>query len=146
MNISMTTSHQRDSFDDCADSGNGIVGGHLKSKKGVFHLNDLPVETGEGGLEVCAIIESMVVGQVCWDEGKIAQRDIGRLIDGFNAPKSSDIREGWNIYVSMLMVGADEAHRGELMTFGAIEQSDFEAGERASHPHGRRQAGHASLA
>jgi hypothetical protein len=107
--------YERDAWDETGDQGNGILGEHLKCAKGKWLLNDTEVEVGEGGAKICVIMDSSVVGEVLWSDGKIADRRVGRIADGFVPPRN--VEDGWNPYIAFQAVRADDEHLGELVTF-----------------------------
>jgi hypothetical protein len=109
------TIHQRDAWDETGDMSNGILGQHLKCAKGKWLLDDVGIETGDGGMKICVVMDSAVVGQVLWQDQKIVERNVGRIADGFVPPRS--VMDGWNPYVAFQAVRADENHRGDLITF-----------------------------
>lgn len=78
------TLYERDAYDETADSGNGILGQHLKCAKGKWLLDGEEIATGNDGAKVCVIITSATTGQILWRDGAIVERDIGRLEDGFH--------------------------------------------------------------
>lgn len=80
--------YERDAWDEVGDQGNGILGQHLKCAKGKWLLDDSEIEVGEGGARICVIMKSATVGEILWSDGKIADRRIGRVADGFVPPRN----------------------------------------------------------
>jgi hypothetical protein len=107
--------HERDAWDETGDLGNGIEGQHLKCAKGHWLLDDEEIETGDAGLKICVIMDTATVGEILWQDKKIVDRNVGRIADGFVAPRQ--VQEGWNTYIAFQAVRADEEHLGELLTF-----------------------------
>jgi hypothetical protein len=87
--------YERDAFDEAGDDGNGIVGEHLKCPKGTLMLGDKPISPGS---KFCIIMESAIVGEVVWKDGKIVERDTGRMADGKRSPKHGEVAEGRNFF------------------------------------------------
>jgi hypothetical protein len=126
--------YERDAFDEAGDDGNGIVGEHLKCPKGTWMLGDKPISPGS---KFCIIMESAIVGEVVWKDGKIVERDTGR-----RPPKHGEVAEGRNPYVSFQVVRADEDYLGELATFAGSSWGAHFAFQNLINPwrlKGRRQ-------
>jgi len=104
-----------DAWDIISDSVNGIEGQHLKCAKGRWLLDDNEIITGDDGLRICVVMETATVGEVLWQDHKIAERNIGRVQDGFQFPDV--LTDGWNPYVAVMAVRADAGHVGDLLTF-----------------------------
>lgn len=110
----MPNEYERDAFDEAGDDGNGIVGEHLKCPKGIWMLGEKPIPAGS---KFCIIMDSAIVGEVRWKDGKIVERDTGRMADGKRAPKHGQVAEGRNPYIAFQVVRADEDNLGDLATF-----------------------------
>ncbi len=135
----MSSEYERDAFDEADDDGNGIVGEHLKCPKGTWMLGDKAIPSGS---KFCIIMESAIVGEVVWKDGKIVERDTGRMADGKRAPKHGQVAEGRNPYVSFQVVRADEGHLGDLATFAGSSWGAHYAFQNLINPwrlKGRRQ-------
>ena len=76
------TEKQRDAWDDAGDTGSGIIGAHLRCTKGVWWLDDEQIDPKEG-FKMCVIMPSTRVGQLKFKEGKVVDRDIGLIQEGF---------------------------------------------------------------
>jgi hypothetical protein len=107
--------HECDAWDETGNMSNGIEGQHLKCAKGRWLLDDNEIVTGEAGIKIGIVMESAIVGEVLWQERKIADRHVGLIAHG-HVPLRQ-ISEGWNPYVAFQAVRADEGHIGELVTF-----------------------------
>jgi hypothetical protein len=129
------TIYERDAWDQAGDMDNGIIGAHLKCSKGHWSLDDRDIDNA--GLRICVIMPSAVTGQVLWQDRKIAERDIGRIHDGYAPPR--EIRLGWNPYTSFLCVRADEKALGELLTFTSSSWGGRNAFQKLVNPYRLKQ-------
>jgi hypothetical protein len=93
----------------------GIEGLHLKCAKGAWCLDGVQIAVGEDGLKLAVIMPSAAHGAVLWRDQEIVDRTPLRRYE--DAAASGDIEEEWCPYTQFLAVGADEKHRGQLMTF-----------------------------
>jgi len=108
-----------DALDRFADSGNGVQGIWVRenSKIGDWFYDDDNVGP-EPEEQAALIIDSMVVGEILFEDGKVAGKKTGRLIDGFEAPLSkAALTPGFHPYVSFQLVFATGDYAGQLGTF-----------------------------
>jgi hypothetical protein len=127
------SSYEKDAWDETGDMGNGILGAHLKCAKGRWLLDDKDAANAQ----ICVIMESASTGQVLWQDGKIVDRDIGRIEDGFAPPRQ--LHNGWNPYTSFQAVRADEEAIGELVTFTSSSWGGRNAFQRLVNPYRLKQ-------
>ena len=80
------------------------------------------------------IMDTATVGEVLWKEQKIAQRNTGRLSDGFVPRTPSNISLGWNPYISVMAVRCDDGHLGDLVTFTSSSWGGWFAFQRLINP------------
>ncbi len=107
--------HNHDPWKVALEDSYGIEGEHLKCPKGRWTLNDAEVEVGPDGLKVVVLMPTAMHGAVKWEGGVIKAR---RLAFYDDAPPSDIVKpDDWDPYTQFLCVGADKAHRGQLMTF-----------------------------
>jgi len=129
------TTYEKDAWDEFGDSGNGIEGQWLKCSKGHWTLDKEDVETGDDGIKICVIMDSVTLGQVLWQDSKIIGRNIGRLSDGFVPPmKKADLTPGWDPYIAFQAVRADDEHLGDLITFTSNSWGGFYAFQALVNP------------
>jgi hypothetical protein len=108
-----------DALDRFADSGNGVQGIWVteNGKIGDWFYDDANVGP-EPEEQAALIIDSMVVGEIRFENGKVVDKKTGRLIDGFEAPVSkADLTPGYNPYVSFQLVFATGDYAGQLGTY-----------------------------
>jgi hypothetical protein len=105
----------RDPWQEALNDSGGIEGVHIKCAKGVWTFDDDVVETGDGGVQICIVMESALHGQVRWEDRKIVEREVERYEDA--APSTELLDDDWSPYTQVQCVGVDAAHVGRLMTF-----------------------------
>jgi hypothetical protein len=66
-------------------------------------------------LKVAVLISTATHGAVKWEDNVIKDRRLAAYDD--TPPNDIGVPDGWSPYTQFLCVGADEDHRGQLMTF-----------------------------
>jgi hypothetical protein len=147
---SLTATGQTDLFRTYADAcaPRTIVGKLLKFSKGDFVVGDAG-ETIADDVEFTALMDELVVGWVRWEDSKIAEQRMERVIDGF-VPQSR--RELGDIDAAAWETGADGRARdpwqfqnylplqrgdGELFTFVAGSRGALNAVAELCRIHSR---------
>jgi hypothetical protein len=120
--------HNRDPWQQAVDESGGIEGIWIKCSKGRWSFDDCDVATGDDGVKICVVMPTALHGAVLWGEDRtIIDRRLERYED--SAPCGRQLAVGWSPYTQFLAVGADERHRGQLLTF----TSSSWGGRRAFH-------------
>jgi hypothetical protein len=125
-----------------------IVGKLLKFSKGDFVVGDAS-ETIADNVEFTALMDELTIGWVRWEDGKIAETHMGRVIDGF---ASQPRRELGDLDAAAWETGADGKARdpwqfqnylplqrgdGELFTFVAGSRGALNAVAELCRIHSR---------
>jgi hypothetical protein len=154
----LTVTGQTDLFRTYADAcaPRTIIGKLLKFSKGDFVLGDAG-ETIADDVEFTALMDELVVGWVRWEDSKVAEQRMGRVIDGF-VPQPR--RELGDLDAAAWETGADGRARdpwvfqnylplqrgdGELLTFVAGSRGALNAVAelcRIHSRHARQNPGH----
>jgi len=112
-----------DALDDFADSGNGILGTWIREngKTGdwTYADDDMGPEPEE---HFAFIVDTILVGNILFGDGKRLSRGVGRLLDGHKAPKSkADLPSpDHKPSVSLQLVFVSGPRAGELATFSGV--------------------------
>jgi hypothetical protein len=111
-------SNSKSAFADAVGGMFIIRGAHLKVSHGIATLDEEPVDTGRDGLKIVVDMAKSEWGKVLWHDGQIAERDTGLIAAGHAVPQSKkELPDGWNVWVMFTGRCADDAHRGERVTF-----------------------------
>jgi len=124
-----------DALDRFGDSGNGIEGIWVtfNGKTGEWSFDGR--EIGETDVKMVPIMDSITVGKIRFDNGKVTARKVGRLSDGFYAPETAaDLEHGYNPYVAFQGVFADGGYTGELGTFTSSSWGGLFAVQKLINP------------
>jgi hypothetical protein len=108
---------EKDGWDDLAESGSGIIGQHLKCAKGKWLLDGA---SPSDNLKICVLMDTAKIGKVQWNDGKIAERNIGPASDRFYAKMQITEDEAlskWNPYIAFQAVYDDGENPHAVLTF-----------------------------
>lgn len=122
----LTVSGQTDLFRVYADAcaPRAIIGRLLKFSKGDFIVGDAG-ETLAEDIELTAMMDELTVGWVRWEDGKIAETRMGRVVDGF-VPQPR--RELGDVDAAAWDTGADGKARDpwQFQNYLALQRGDGE--------------------
>jgi hypothetical protein len=101
-----------------------ILGKLLRCSKGVWFLDNDPVDDGDGGQQVCLIMPTLRHGQVVWSDQKIVDRDV-HLFE--THPGFAWRGEGWSRYTSCNLIFVNGRSSGETGTFASSSWGGWRA-------------------
>ena len=123
-------------------------GAFIKQADGKWILNGVEVQTGKDGVRLAIAMHLAVHGCVRWVAGKIVERrrtsggaGLDRYVDvppPRKEPGLNPYPDGFTPYTSVLCVGVDEEHLGELMTYSGASWGARFAFGRLLKPYSRR--------
>lgn len=135
--MSMTHTHY-DPWQQAADNVRGCEGARLKcsGRTGSWTLDGTAVSVDPGGLMITVIMPTALHGYILFEQNTVT----GRRAASYEniAPGDEKPGLGWEPLTEFLCTGADQKHRGQLMTFQAASWGGRHAFEKLINPYLRR--------
>ena len=135
--MSMTHTHY-DPWQQAADNVRGCDRARLKcsGRTGSWTLDGTAVSVDPGGLMITVIMPTALHGYILFEQNTVT----GRRAASYEniAPGDEKPGLGWEPLTEFLCTGADQKHRGQLMTFQAASWGGRHAFEKLINPYLRR--------